>query len=829
MISINRKAVRASGGTQSDELKAKIKSVTSSTTVGAVFVYDTSQQDSDGGAWRKKTQGLSWYDEAASATRSSRKEFPSMALIVADNNTSGRSISLYDLDDPAMPLWCKFEASGGLASDSKLLSGSTNCNAVFALNGRIYTAHDNTQGRGGLRVINFINDECVLHNTNATYGRFNGNISERNLTLAYRADTSINHIANEQANDVVATVLEGAEIGALGLPIPTVAVATDGGVSVVHPSGDVYDIAGTGQTHDDIKNVFFTDDGMVGYSFEASSSITHPWSIGLRKIPFADEAIGGFSNTTNLERYNPKVNSNVSGLTTQANDYASSNAVLNAVTPTSKNGLAIGYADRLSIVKRNPANMEEGAVAYVTSDYNTGYMLGDIKGAWLTGGDASAEGRYDRSVGNTDLVENGTVLHAAAETDAEVTKYYDFSTSNYFSQAHNANFDFGTGDFSICFWVKKSTISGSQNWISRGDSSEESGDWLIQMQTDGSIDFYRHSGSSWSNQISTSTGAVVVNSWTQVVLLRRGTRYEFWVNGKLEGSASNSNSYTPSGGSALTIGHSLGQTTNPADNSSLSLVRISATSPTPQQVKEIYEAEKPLFKAGAKCLLQSNGYNDVQDMSFDKTTNLLTVGQTSGSVNGATIFKGLEAIDTFSGYTTSGWSAGSTNKIATSGGVSSYGRTTGTGGIVVDLPAIDVRAELNGSDSKLPDDGKFHFSGFTTDATPKVIGQIPICENEHYSIKASVTSRRYNVSESTAYNVTEIYESFYRAFGGNVISRGQISKLGDEGTSTLDFDLNANTSNNTIELKVTGYSGVGSMQWGATVEVERITEKTYER
>ena len=41
-----------------------------------VFIYDTSK-DSDGGAWRKRTQHTSWYNETLNtSTRGSRKEFP---------------------------------------------------------------------------------------------------------------------------------------------------------------------------------------------------------------------------------------------------------------------------------------------------------------------------------------------------------------------------------------------------------------------------------------------------------------------------------------------------------------------------------------------------------------------------------------------------------------------------------------------------------------------------------------------------------------------------------------------------------------------------------
>ena len=45
-----------------------------------VFVYDT-RKDSDGGAWRKRTQLTSWYNETLNtATRGARREFPLLLL-----------------------------------------------------------------------------------------------------------------------------------------------------------------------------------------------------------------------------------------------------------------------------------------------------------------------------------------------------------------------------------------------------------------------------------------------------------------------------------------------------------------------------------------------------------------------------------------------------------------------------------------------------------------------------------------------------------------------------------------------------------------------------
>ncbi len=64
-----------------------------------VFVYDTSK-DTDGGAWRKRTQATSWYNEAlTTATRGSRKDFPAFAVIVAQAD----QFTTYACSDPYLP------------------------------------------------------------------------------------------------------------------------------------------------------------------------------------------------------------------------------------------------------------------------------------------------------------------------------------------------------------------------------------------------------------------------------------------------------------------------------------------------------------------------------------------------------------------------------------------------------------------------------------------------------------------------------------------------------------------------------------------------------
>ena len=71
-----------------------------------IFVYDTSK-DSDGGAWRKKATTQSWYNEGANVRRGARKEFPAVAVIVAEESPAYK-VTIYDGDDPNLSMWMQW-------------------------------------------------------------------------------------------------------------------------------------------------------------------------------------------------------------------------------------------------------------------------------------------------------------------------------------------------------------------------------------------------------------------------------------------------------------------------------------------------------------------------------------------------------------------------------------------------------------------------------------------------------------------------------------------------------------------------------------------------
>ncbi len=215
---------------------------TKAVTAVDVFVYDTSK-DSDGGAWRKRTQGTSWYNETLNtATRGSRREFPAVAVIVAE----AAKVTIYDGDAPDLPMWMVFTLNTNVSA--LIREGTITC--VSALNGII--SFGGNSGTAGIMSAHFIADFArkvrnaaqAGPNTTTLFGPLVG----RNASTYSVGTNASLEIVNTTVNDVAMTVLPDAPIdAATGLPVPTIAVATNGNgtysTSIITDSGAVYDIA----------------------------------------------------------------------------------------------------------------------------------------------------------------------------------------------------------------------------------------------------------------------------------------------------------------------------------------------------------------------------------------------------------------------------------------------------------------------------------------------------------------------------------------------------------------------------------------------------------
>ncbi len=329
-----------------------------------VFVYDTSK-DSDGGAWRHRTQATSWYNETLNtSTRGSRKEFPAVAVIVAESS----QVTIYDGDDPDMPMWMVFN----VASGNYLNIAGGSAFRVAMLNG-IFSAT-------GFRVavVSFLADSGYL--SEASYYNYSLKpISNRNSgsgTFGY--NTTGKRIVNNTTNDVAMTVLPNAPIdAATGLPAVTVAVATDGGVSVIKDDGTVVDSSTTSA----FGHIAINGTTLL-YSFKSSNgACNYNRNIG--------SLVDGFSGST----YYGATTSNIPSL-------GVSNSLISEPEGLTDGSIAFSNSAHLTLLAENTTTPANGMVAYATSSYNTGWMNGDIKLATLSDTDAT-------NVTGAELVTNG--------------------------------------------------------------------------------------------------------------------------------------------------------------------------------------------------------------------------------------------------------------------------------------------------------------------------------------------------------------------------------------------------------------------------------------
>ena len=350
----------------------KIKAKTSDTAVD-VFVYDT-RKDSDGGAWRKKATTQSWYNEGVSSKRGARKEFPAVAVIVCLSN----HIKIYDGDDSNLPLWMDVRATTA-RRDHGWMYGST-LNAVTALNGVIAIAANwNIGDEGGVLVMDFVKDE--LRRQEGGSSRSGGGliISQRGTSANLDVTQDIALIVDSYVRDVAMTVLPNAPIDtSTGLPTPTIVVGTNGGISVITDSGVVYDLT-TNQEADDIAEIAFLADNR--YSFATTANNSRWW---VDDIQTADENHNYFYQRTTY-------------------DYSQGSQ--GSINPLGRNN-GTGRGELGEAIFRQASGMSriryvDTLINYTTTDFNTGWMVGDIKGAFLSSTD-------DTNLGGGNKVSNGS-------------------------------------------------------------------------------------------------------------------------------------------------------------------------------------------------------------------------------------------------------------------------------------------------------------------------------------------------------------------------------------------------------------------------------------
>lgn len=318
-------AALAGTGTATGLVYAAVaKSLASATDVVAVHIYDT-RLDSDGGAW------------------ATRVGFPALSALTVRTGTTNRLTihNLHSLDANGVPVvWRTVAASAG-----GVLDGTPT--GVFALNGRVWVT-----GSAGLHSLNFA--------ANTAWRRDATDLRVWSGTLmqsgAYGAPQPSGALVAASCIAVHARVLPGAPLDSAGLQIPSVAVATAAGASIIHPWGAVYDITYAGG----YRAIQLGADGRL------ETSAADAARIDFGAIPYADVAHTAWRTGSMVPTAAP---------------------ALLAPTSTSRMALsgarAAGCADGLTLRAPDAADPSRGMSAFVSTSFATGWMPGDIRGAWL--------------------------------------------------------------------------------------------------------------------------------------------------------------------------------------------------------------------------------------------------------------------------------------------------------------------------------------------------------------------------------------------------------------------------------------------------------------
>ncbi len=384
------------GSTASLAYPEAVASLLTATDVVDVFIYDT-RQDSDGGAWTEQCTGTSWHQEAlGTATRGTKRAFPKVALLVLRNviGTASSTLTIYDaldLDANGTPrMWMVFPASANQLLRANGTMGTNNAfTRVSALNGRVWVGQGLAGGAGVgcLNEINFPGDTAGYATTSRF--RFPGGIVNRSITtnttwaiIPVAGPT----IVERNVFDVHARVLPGAPLDPVsGLPIPTVAVATAGGISVIHPTGLIANLTGGGvfasAMLDSSGRLFasnFIGGSAVGPLIYANAVFGSGWWTH-RNDGNAGTAprAGAFDNRAGFVEAGPG---------TVAMGYSADNGPLVAA---------------LSLIAEDVANPAAGMAAWISPAFNTGWMPGSVRLAALCRGTAGL------LVASGELVVNG--------------------------------------------------------------------------------------------------------------------------------------------------------------------------------------------------------------------------------------------------------------------------------------------------------------------------------------------------------------------------------------------------------------------------------------
>ncbi|NOX73954.1 MAG: hypothetical protein GXP03_10160 [Alphaproteobacteria bacterium] len=308
-----------------------------------------------GDYYHNTTDGLFYSLDATSGEteifRGARQGFPEEYAVVAEADR----VIIFDVNDNNA-MWMAFTAG----TTTSIYVSAGNINAVTMVDGFMLVGTSGTAS--GLSAVHFLFDGAVLNQStghNQARDSWVTSLANRNSTgtawITGQGFAGSAGIIQDDVNAVAITALPDAPINqTTGMPEPTIAVGTNGGTSVINNDGTVADSNDTND-HNSVaflanSDLFFGRAG-TDWVFRTSDYSTDGFASSI-----------SYQNTT-IPSVNPS---------------AAADQIQGMVS-----NVVLAWNTGLTHLKENSATLASGMVAYQTSDWFSGWLAGDILGAWL--------------------------------------------------------------------------------------------------------------------------------------------------------------------------------------------------------------------------------------------------------------------------------------------------------------------------------------------------------------------------------------------------------------------------------------------------------------
>ena len=322
--------------------------------------------------------------------RGNTRKFPAVRAVTAE---LGRVV-IWDVTQPGCPMWMVFVSGAGrlISRNSEdAINSVSMCNGLLAVaSGTLYVSY--------LNEINFLKDWGVGRVD--TTAQYNGAlIADRHAGVADRVTGVTVGIVSRYVKSVAATILPNAPVDvATGQPIPTIAVGTANGVSVIKHDGTVSSIS-PGGGYIAVADLVWRG---VDLYLSCGSADGLQGEYFVLPPPFTTRAtvVGGVGYSSTA----PQRNTNYIEASSRTNY-----------------GIALGGRDQttvllggLDLIALTPGASTNALFAKITRNFATGWQIKSPRGTWLA--DTVAE-----TLTGAELVGNGTFA-------ADVAGYSNYGT-----------------------------------------------------------------------------------------------------------------------------------------------------------------------------------------------------------------------------------------------------------------------------------------------------------------------------------------------------------------------------------------------------------------